>query len=56
MGAEKKLLQIKDAFEMAQKPHQNHAKLVAALKRTYNQVNIVLGIVHTRNRGGGNTL
>ncbi|XP_050803395.1 condensin complex subunit 3 isoform X2 [Gopherus flavomarginatus] len=37
MGAEKKLLQIKDAFEMAQKPHQNHAKLVAALKRTYNQ-------------------
>ncbi|XP_065261188.1 condensin complex subunit 3 [Emys orbicularis] len=38
MGAEKKLLQIKDAFEMAQKPHQNHAKLVAALKRTYNQL------------------
>ncbi|XP_032656704.1 condensin complex subunit 3 isoform X2 [Chelonoidis abingdonii] len=37
MGAEKKLLQIKDAFEMAQKPHQNHAKLVAALKRTYSQ-------------------
>ncbi|XP_038256402.1 condensin complex subunit 3 isoform X2 [Dermochelys coriacea] len=39
MGAEKKLLQIKDAFEMAQKPHQNHAKLVAALKRTYSQLN-----------------
>uniref|UniRef100_A0A8C0QJM3 Non-SMC condensin I complex subunit G n=1 Tax=Chelonoidis abingdonii TaxID=106734 RepID=A0A8C0QJM3_CHEAB len=41
MGAEKKLLQIKDAFEMAQKPHQNHAKLVAALKRTYSQDKMV---------------
>ncbi|NXI53842.1 CND3 protein, partial [Chloroceryle aenea] len=34
----KKLLQIKEAFQMAQKPHQNHAKLVVALKNTYNQL------------------
>ncbi|NXT42441.1 CND3 protein, partial [Pelecanoides urinatrix] len=38
MGAKKKLLQIKEAFQMAQKPHQNHAKLVVALKSTYNQL------------------
>uniref|UniRef100_A0A8D0L520 Non-SMC condensin I complex subunit G n=1 Tax=Sphenodon punctatus TaxID=8508 RepID=A0A8D0L520_SPHPU len=35
MKAEKKLLEIKEAFEWAQKLHQNQAKLVAALKRTY---------------------
>ncbi|XP_052636353.1 condensin complex subunit 3 isoform X2 [Harpia harpyja] len=38
MGAKKKLLQIKEAFQLAQKPHQNHAKLLAALKRTYDQL------------------
>ncbi|KFQ71347.1 Condensin complex subunit 3, partial [Phaethon lepturus] len=34
----KKLLQIKEAFQLAQKPHQNHAKLVVALKSTYSQL------------------
>ncbi|NWW97921.1 CND3 protein, partial [Caloenas nicobarica] len=34
----KKLLQIKEAFQMAQKPHQNHAKLVVGLKSTYDQL------------------
>ncbi|NWU65324.1 CND3 protein, partial [Pterocles burchelli] len=38
MSAKKKLLQIKEAFQLAQKPHQNHAKLAVALKSTYNQV------------------
>ncbi|KAM6205994.1 condensin complex subunit 3 isoform 2-T2 [Sarcoramphus papa] len=38
MGAKKKLLQIKEAFQLAQKAHQNHAKLVVALKSTYNQL------------------
>ncbi|XP_030047085.1 LOW QUALITY PROTEIN: condensin complex subunit 3 [Microcaecilia unicolor] len=39
MSAEKKkLLQIKEAFDLAQKPHQNHAKLVSALRSTYNKV------------------
>ncbi|XP_065490303.1 condensin complex subunit 3 isoform X2 [Caloenas nicobarica] len=38
MGARKKLLQIKEAFQMAQKPHQNHAKLVVGLKSTYDQL------------------
>ncbi|XP_044537116.1 condensin complex subunit 3 [Gracilinanus agilis] len=38
MGAEKKLLQIKEAFQLAQLPHQNHAKLVAALNRTYSTI------------------
>ncbi|KAF1547429.1 Condensin complex subunit 3, partial [Eudyptula albosignata] len=38
MGAKKKLLQIKEAFQLAQKPHQNHAKLVVGLKSTYNQL------------------
>ncbi|XP_043827733.1 condensin complex subunit 3 [Dromiciops gliroides] len=38
MGAEKKLLQIKEAFQLAQLPHQNHAKLVAALNRTYGTI------------------
>ncbi|XP_074721968.1 condensin complex subunit 3 isoform X1 [Strix uralensis] len=38
MGAKKKLLQIKEAFQLAQKPYQNHAKLVVALKNTYNQL------------------
>ncbi|XP_066173284.1 condensin complex subunit 3 [Sylvia atricapilla] len=36
MGA-KKLLQVEEAFRLAQKPHQNHAKLVVALKSTYAQ-------------------
>ncbi|NXI44130.1 CND3 protein, partial [Galbula dea] len=34
----KKLLQIKDAFQLAQKPHQNHVKLVVALRNTYNRL------------------
>ncbi|KFR03272.1 Condensin complex subunit 3, partial [Nipponia nippon] len=34
----KKLLQIKEAFQLAQKPHQNQAKLVVSLKNTYNQL------------------
>ncbi|NXA31353.1 CND3 protein, partial [Eudromia elegans] len=38
MGTGKKTLQIQEAFQLAQKPHQNLAKLVVALKRTYNQV------------------
>ncbi|XP_037685400.1 condensin complex subunit 3 [Choloepus didactylus] len=36
MGAEKKLLPVKEAFQLAQQPHQNQAKLVVALSRTYN--------------------
>lgn len=35
MGAEKRLLPIKEAFKLAQQPHQNQAKLVVALSRTY---------------------
>ncbi|XP_016055240.1 PREDICTED: condensin complex subunit 3 isoform X2 [Miniopterus natalensis] len=35
MGAEKRLLPIKEAFQLAQQPHQNQAKLVVALSRTY---------------------
>uniref|UniRef100_A0A2K5UAT0 Non-SMC condensin I complex subunit G n=1 Tax=Macaca fascicularis TaxID=9541 RepID=A0A2K5UAT0_MACFA len=35
MGAEKRLLSIKEAFRLAQHPHQNQAKLVVALSRTY---------------------
>ncbi|KAL2780029.1 condensin complex subunit 3 [Daubentonia madagascariensis] len=35
MGAEKRLLSIKEAFRLAQQPHQNQAKLVVALNRTY---------------------
>ncbi|NXW76855.1 CND3 protein, partial [Hirundo rustica] len=38
MGAKKKLLQVQEAFQLAQKPHQNHAKLVVALKSTYAQL------------------
>ncbi|MEE6462406.1 hypothetical protein FKM82_001582 [Ascaphus truei] len=38
MTGEKKLLQIKNAFDLAQKPHQNHAKLTASLKLTYNKM------------------
>ncbi|RLW09101.1 hypothetical protein DV515_00002905 [Chloebia gouldiae] len=38
MGAKRKLLQVREAFELAQKPHQNHAKLVVALKSTYAQL------------------
>ncbi|XP_005148525.2 condensin complex subunit 3 [Melopsittacus undulatus] len=34
----KKKLQIKEAFQLAQKPHQNRAKLVLALKSTYDQL------------------
>ncbi|XP_027645480.1 condensin complex subunit 3 [Falco rusticolus] len=37
MGAEKKLLQINEAFQLAQKPYQNREKLVVALKSTYDQ-------------------
>ncbi|KAM6150746.1 condensin complex subunit 3 isoform 2-T2 [Erethizon dorsatum] len=35
MGAEKRLLPVKEAFRLAQQPHQNQAKLVVALSRTY---------------------
>lgn len=35
MGAEKKLLPIREAFQLAQQPHQNQAKLVVTLSRTY---------------------
>ncbi|NXA14705.1 CND3 protein, partial [Sapayoa aenigma] len=38
MGAKKKLLQVREAFQLAQKPHQNHAKLAVALKSTYAQL------------------
>ena len=38
MGAEKRLLPIKEAFQLAQQPHQNQAKLVVALSRTYRSV------------------
>ncbi|KFO70647.1 Condensin complex subunit 3 [Cuculus canorus] len=38
MVAKKKLLQIKEAFQLAQKPHQNHAKLAVALKSSYDQL------------------
>ncbi|NXU59174.1 CND3 protein, partial [Turnix velox] len=38
MGAKKRVLQIKEAFQLAQKPHQNRAKLVVDLKSTYNQL------------------
>ncbi|NXI81637.1 CND3 protein, partial [Rhipidura dahli] len=34
----KKLLQVQEAFQLAQKPHQNHSKLVVALKSTYAQL------------------
>ncbi|XP_037384988.1 condensin complex subunit 3 [Talpa occidentalis] len=35
MGAEKRLLPVKEAFQLAQQPHQNQAKLVVSLSRTY---------------------
>ncbi|KAK7822037.1 hypothetical protein U0070_006586 [Myodes glareolus] len=35
MAAEKKRLSVKEAFRLAQQPHQNQAKLVVALSRTY---------------------
>ncbi|NXJ64097.1 CND3 protein, partial [Rostratula benghalensis] len=38
MGVKKRVLQIKEAFQLAQKPHHNHAKLVVDLKSTYNQL------------------
>lgn len=38
MGAEKKLLPIREAFQLAQQPHQNQAKLVVTLSRTYGTV------------------
>ncbi|NXD20422.1 CND3 protein, partial [Spelaeornis formosus] len=38
MGATEELLQVQEAFQLAQKPHQNHAKLVVALKSTYAQL------------------
>ncbi|XP_053113435.1 condensin complex subunit 3 isoform X2 [Hemicordylus capensis] len=34
----KKTLHIKKAFEQAQKPHQNHAKLVTSLRHAYNEL------------------
>lgn len=40
MGAEKRLLPIKEAFQLAQQPHQNQAKLVVALSRTYLTVSM----------------
>ncbi|KAH0616289.1 hypothetical protein JD844_027300 [Phrynosoma platyrhinos] len=33
-----KTLHIKEAFQQAQKPHQNHAKLVTSLKHTYDEL------------------
>ncbi|KAJ7398549.1 Condensin complex subunit 3 [Pitangus sulphuratus] len=38
MVTRKKLLQVREAFQLAQKPRQNHAKLVVALKATYAQL------------------
>ncbi|XP_018424764.1 PREDICTED: condensin complex subunit 3 [Nanorana parkeri] len=38
MTVEKKGLQIKEAFDLAQRPHQNHAKLVTGLRITYDQI------------------
>lgn len=38
MAAEKKRLSVKEAFRLAQQPHQNQAKLVVALSRTYGAV------------------
>ncbi|KAM9330367.1 condensin complex subunit 3 [Gastrophryne carolinensis] len=38
MTVEKKGLQIKEAFDLAQKPHQNHAKLVTGLRTTYDKI------------------
>ncbi|NXN28087.1 CND3 protein, partial [Nycticryphes semicollaris] len=38
MGVKKRVLHIKEAFQLAQKPHHNHAKLVVDLKSTYNQL------------------
>ncbi|NP_062311.1 condensin complex subunit 3 [Mus musculus] len=35
MAAQKKRLSVKEAFQLAQQPHQNQAKLVVALSRTY---------------------
>ncbi|XP_030881666.1 condensin complex subunit 3 [Leptonychotes weddellii] len=40
MGAEKKLLPVKEAFQLAQQPHQNQAKLVVALSRTYRTMDV----------------
>nr|XP_020665498.1 condensin complex subunit 3 [Pogona vitticeps]XP_020665499.1 condensin complex subunit 3 [Pogona vitticeps] len=39
----KKTLHIKEAFEQAQKLHQNHAKLVVSLKHTYNELQDKIG-------------
>uniref|UniRef100_A0A8C9MEE5 Non-SMC condensin I complex subunit G n=1 Tax=Serinus canaria TaxID=9135 RepID=A0A8C9MEE5_SERCA len=38
MRTRRKLLQVQEAFQLAQEPHQNHAKLVVALKSTYAQL------------------
>ncbi|CAN8208227.1 unnamed protein product [Coccothraustes coccothraustes] len=38
MRARRKALQVQEAFQLAQKPHQNHSKLVVALKSTYAQL------------------
>ncbi|KAF4790624.1 Condensin complex subunit 3 [Turdus rufiventris] len=45
MGAKKKLLQVQEAFQLAQKRHQNHAKLVVALKSTYAQLDDKEGFI-----------
>lgn len=37
MAAQKRL-SVKEAFQLAQQPHQNQAKLVVALSRTYGAV------------------
>ncbi|NXP04490.1 CND3 protein, partial [Thinocorus orbignyianus] len=38
MAPKQRVLQIKEAFQLAQKPHHNHAKLVVDLKSAYNQL------------------
>ncbi|KAL6058486.1 hypothetical protein STEG23_023502 [Scotinomys teguina] len=38
MAAERKRLSVKEAFRLAQQPHQNQAKLVVALSRTYSSM------------------
>lgn len=44
MTVEKKGFQIKEAFDLAQKPHQNLAKLVTGLRTTYDQVSVREGL------------
>lgn len=40
----KKTPHVKEAFQQAQKPHQNHAKLVTSLKHTYNEVSLIVNM------------